>query len=78
VVLNSNLGTRIVDMLRKFAEWQLIVLLISVITAPLFLVITNHFLQKRKMPYKKAQFYSGWMMILLTIGALIIVTVVYS
>ena len=71
-------GARIVDMLDKYTEWRLIVLLLSVITAPFLVLVTSHFIRKWKMHYKKAQGYSEWVMILVMVTVLIAITVVFT
>ena len=66
------------EMLDKYSEWRLIVLLLSVITAPFLALVTHHFIRKWNMQYKKAQGYSGWVMILVMTAVLIAITLIFS
>lgn len=66
------------DMLDKYTEWRLIVLLLSVIAAPFLVLVASYFIRKWNMHYKKAQVYSDWVMILVIATVLIAITVVFS
>ena len=66
------------DMLDKYTEWRLIVLLLAVITAPFVALVTSHLIRKWKLQYKRAQAYSDWVMILVITTVLIAITVVFS
>ena len=66
------------DMLDRLTEWQLIVLLMGALTAPLWARVTSHLIRKQKLHYKKAQAYADWVIILGIVIVMVTITVTLS
>ncbi len=65
-------------MSESFIEWQAIVVIVGLITAPLLALAIGYFMHVKQINYKKARFFSEWLMIALFVTFLFAVTFYYS